>query len=259
MAATIGKRLGELHVVMASPTDDPAFSPEPASQEDVASWVTETQTLLTEALDILERHLQGLDRDGHSLAEQLLARREKLLKAVGKIVGKKARALRTRIHGDFHLGQVLVGQLDAYLIDFEGEPARPVDERRRKMSPFRDVAGLLRSLSYAGAAAMPSEATALPANDRRRVLLESFSAHARERFMQAYRHEIASAPTPLADAATEGALIDLFLVEKAAYEIRYEAANRPSWLILPVRGLSALAGRLLGDTNASAASDVEQG
>jgi len=258
MAATIGKRLGELHVVMASPTDDPAFAPEPASQEDVASWVTETQTLLTEALDILERHLQGLDRDGHSLAEQLLARRERLLKAVGKIVGKKARALRTRIHGDFHLGQVLVGQMDAYLIDFEGEPARPVDERRRKMSPFRDVAGLLRSLSYAGAAAMPSEATALPANDRRRVLLESFSAHARERFMQAYRHEVAAAPIPLADVATEGALIDLFLVEKAAYEIRYEAANRPSWLILPVRGLSALAGRLLGDTSASAASDVEQ-
>ncbi|MCY0386431.1 maltose alpha-D-glucosyltransferase [Robbsia sp. Bb-Pol-6] len=256
MVGSIGKRLGELHALLAQPSDNPAFAPEVASAADIKGWVDETHALLSESLDILTHSLDKLDPDGRALAESLLARRVKLLAAVGKIVGKKPQALKTRIHGDFHLGQVLVAQLDAYLIDFEGEPARPVDERRRKMSPFRDVAGLLRSLSYAGAAAMPAELAPLPATDRRRALLERFSARAREHFLEAYRQEIAKAPQPLADAATEGALIDLFLVEKAAYEIRYEAANRPTWLNLPIRGLAALAARLLGDTSTSAASDV---
>ena len=256
LAGAIGKRLGELHALLASPTDDPAFAPETASAAEVKGWVDETRALLVEALDVLERNLDSLDREGHSLAESLLARRDRLIEAVGRIVGKQPKALKMRIHGDFHLGQVLVAQLDAYLIDFEGEPARSVDERRRKMSPFRDVAGLLRSLSYAGAAAMPAELAPLPANDRRRVLLEQFSARARDRFISSYREEIAKAPQALADDKTESALIDLFLVEKAAYEIRYEAANRPSWLVLPVRGLAALAARLLGDTSESAASDI---
>jgi maltose alpha-D-glucosyltransferase/alpha-amylase len=217
--------------------------------------VEETRASLISALDVLKNSIESLDDDGRGLAESLLARREKLVAAVSNIVGKKPHALRTRIHGDFHLGQVLVSQLDAYLIDFEGEPARPVEERRRKMSPFRDVAGLLRSLSYAGAAAMPSESTPLPANDRRRVLLERFTAAARDTFLHAYRAEIAKAPQALADERTEAALIDLFLVEKAAYEIRYEAANRPAWLHLPVRGLAALASRLLGDTSQSDGDD----
>lgn len=259
MAATIGTRLGELHVILAAPSDDPAFSPEVASASDVKGWISETVTQLDDALDTLSRHVDALDDDARALATTLLARRKDLVRAVKGIVGDKPVALRTRIHGDFHLGQILVAQLDAYLIDFEGEPARSVADRRRKMSPYRDVAGLLRSLSYAGAAALTAtanETAQLPSNDRRRMLLEAFSARARDRFLEAYRTAIASAAQPLADARTEAALIDLFLVEKAAYEIRYEAANRPTWLALPLRGLAALAARLLGDTDTNAASDV---
>jgi maltose alpha-D-glucosyltransferase/alpha-amylase len=259
MAATIGTRLGELHVILAAPSDDPAFAPEVASVRDVKGWIDETVSQLDDALDTLSHHVAALDDDTRALATTLLARRKDLSKAVRGIVGEKPLALRTRIHGDFHLGQILVAQMDAYLIDFEGEPARSVADRRRKMSPYRDVAGLLRSLSYAGAAALTAtanETAQLPSNDRRRTLLEAFSARARDRFLEAYRTAIAAAAQPLADAQTEAALIDLFLVEKAAYEIRYEAANRPSWLALPLRGLAALAARLLGDTDASAASDV---
>jgi maltose alpha-D-glucosyltransferase/alpha-amylase len=157
--------------------------------------------------------------------------------------------LRIRIHGDFHLGQVLVAQGDAYLIDFEGEPARSLEERRQKSSPLRDVAGLMRSLSYASAAAQSTtEAAPQQTADRKRALFDRFRAHATDAFLVQYRAAVADAPTPLVAPEAEQALLDLFLIEKAAYEIRYEAANRPTWLNLPVRGLAALTSRLLGDT-----------
>jgi maltose alpha-D-glucosyltransferase/alpha-amylase len=168
---------------------------------------------------------------------------------VGKLVSSDAGALRTRIHGDFHLGQVLVAQGDAYLIDFEGEPARTLEERRQKSSPLRDVAGLMRSLSYASAAAQSTtESAPQQTADRKRALFDRFRAHATQTFLTEYRAAIADAPTPLVSPEAEQALLDLFLIEKAAYEIRYEAANRPTWLSLPVRGLAALTSRLLGDT-----------
>jgi maltose alpha-D-glucosyltransferase / alpha-amylase len=157
--------------------------------------------------------------------------------------------LRTRIHGDFHLGQVLVAQGDAYLIDFEGEPARSLDERRQKSSPMRDVAGLLRSYSYASAAAQSTtESAPQQTADRKRALFDRFRVYAAESFLGEYRAAVAAAAQPLVAPASEQGLLDLFLIEKAAYEIRYEAANRPTWLSLPVRGLAALASRMLGDT-----------
>jgi maltose alpha-D-glucosyltransferase/alpha-amylase len=144
---------------------------------------------------------------------------------------------------------VLVAQGDAFLIDFEGEPARTLEERRQKSSPMRDVAGLLRSLSYASAAAQSTtESAPQQTADRKRALFDRFRGYATESFLQEYRAAVANAPQPLVSPAAEQALLDLFLIEKAAYEIRYEAANRPTWLSLPVRGLAALTARLLGDT-----------
>ena len=174
-----------------------------------------------------------------------------LMDAVKKLVADDADALCIRIHGDFHLGQVLMAQGDAYLIDFEGEPARPLDERRRKTSPLRDVAGLLRSLSYASAAAQSTTESA-PAQtaDRKRALFERLRVNAEESFLLQYREAVAQSPEPIAGESTYAALLDLFLIEKAAYEIRYEAANRPTWIGLPLRGLASLASRLLGDTGA---------
>jgi maltose alpha-D-glucosyltransferase/alpha-amylase len=144
-----------------------------------------------------------------------------------------------------------MAQGDAYLIDFEGEPARALDERRRKTSPLRDVAGLLRSLSYASAAAQSTTENA-PAQtaDRKRALFERLRAHAEESFLLQYKEAVAQSPEPIAGEKTYAALLDLFLIEKAAYEIRYEAANRPTWIGLPLRGLASLASRLLGDTGA---------
>ncbi|WP_322104630.1 maltose alpha-D-glucosyltransferase [Paraburkholderia sp. J41] len=249
----IGKRLGELHAALASPTDDDAFAPEPANENDVRAWIADAKKMLNEALDIVAQHTgddkHTLDDDARDLARSLIDRREALLQKVDDMVPLDAKASRIRIHGDFHLGQVLLSQGDAYLIDFEGEPARPLDYRRAKTSPLRDVAGLLRSLSYAGAAAQSTTENApMQTADRKRTLLERFRGQAAETFLSQYRAAIAEAPVTLVGASHEQALLDLFLIEKAAYEIRYEAANRPTWLALPVRGLAAIAARVLGLT-----------
>ncbi|MBX6742895.1 MAG: alpha-amylase, partial [Acetobacteraceae bacterium] len=152
------------------------------------------------------------------------------------------------LHGDFHLGQVLVAQGDAIIVDFEGEPARALEERRAKGSPLRDVAGLLRSFDYAASVATTNEAsataTAAP-TERRAALIGRWQHEASAAFLSAYRGVAAEAPDPWVPAAAEAALLDLFLLEKAAYEIRYEAANRPTWIGVPLRGLVALVDRLV--------------
>ncbi|MFD1554288.1 maltose alpha-D-glucosyltransferase [Paraburkholderia silviterrae] len=249
----IGKRLGELHAALSTPTDDPAFAPEPATRDDVGQWIVDTKTMLAEALDIVAQHAgenaHTLDDDARELARSLVERRDLLMAKVDELVPLDASTLRIRIHGDFHLGQVLVANGDAWLIDFEGEPARSLEYRRAKQCSLRDVAGLLRSLSYAGAAAQSStESAPQQITERKHALFERFRGHAAETFLSQYRAAVSQAPLSLVSATHEQALLDLFLVEKAAYEIRYEAANRPSWLHLPIRGLAALASRMLGLT-----------
>jgi maltose alpha-D-glucosyltransferase/alpha-amylase len=203
---------------------------------------------LDPALDVLRR-AEDLPEPDKEVAEGLLARADALRGAVSRLAQSAAGALKTRVHGDFHLGQVLVAQGDAVIVDFEGEPVRSLEERRAKGSPLRDVAGLLRSFDYAASVAAATEAsataTAAP-SDRRRALLERWQAEATDAFLRAYRAAEAGAPDRWVPSEGEEALLDLFLIEKAAYEVRYEAANRPTWIGLPLRGLAALAARVAG-------------
>jgi maltose alpha-D-glucosyltransferase/alpha-amylase len=144
----------------------------------------------------------------------------------------------TRIHGDFHLGQVLVASGDVYIIDFEGEPGRPLAERRAKASPLRDVAGLLRSFDYAAAATLdPKRITGVQVpQEQRAEFVRRLRDGAKRAFLDAYRASSA--------AADNAELLDFFLIEKAAYELAYEAANRPAWMPIPIEGLAALVRRL---------------
>jgi maltose alpha-D-glucosyltransferase/alpha-amylase len=175
-----------------------------------------------------------------------LAQEEDLHDTVRRLIQNVRGALNTRIHGDFHLGQVLVVQGDAFIIDFEGEPARSMSERRAKSSPIRDVAGLLRSFDYIAAAAAPGRTAATESvQERRQELLERFREEAAATFLNAYRTVLHEAEHPWIAQDSEQALLDLFLLEKAAYEIRYETANRPTWLTIPLRGLHRIAQRLL--------------
>jgi maltose alpha-D-glucosyltransferase / alpha-amylase len=148
----------------------------------------------------------------------------------------------TRIHGDFHLGQVLVASGEAYIIDFEGEPSRPLAERRAKSSPLRDAAGLLRSFDYAAATITEGDSvsTAYVPEELRNEFIARFHIGVIRAFMSAYGAAVGGRRDP-----ANRALLDLFLIEKAAYEIGYEAANRPMWLRVPLAGLCRLARRVL--------------
>ncbi len=249
-ANSVGTRLAELHAVLARPSDDPAFAPEPAGAADAMAWASEIKAQLAAGMKAIAAVETWADEIAAADAKRLTDSHPALDAAIDRLSASVQGALKTRIHGDFHLGQILVVQGDAFLIDFEGEPARPLDDRRAKASPLRDVAGMIRSLDYARAVAMQSRATLTPqVAENRATMLNRFHSESVSAFLDAYRaaHDAAGRAEQgrrWASAESESALLDLFLLQKAAYEVCYEAANRVSWLPVPLRGLAELAGRL---------------
>jgi maltose alpha-D-glucosyltransferase/alpha-amylase len=246
-AASIGRRLAELHAVLSSPDPSPDFDPEPARPKDVTQWIDATLEQLRTACELLRGVTQWPDDATQSRAATIIAKESEVSKKLRQTAHTAAGGLRTRIHGDFHLGQVLVAQGDCYIIDFEGEPARPLAERRQKSSPLRDVAGLLRSFDYAASSAEPGRvAASAQTSERRGQLLERFRSDASAAFLNAYRDILMHAPHRWIEDEAMIPLLDLFMIEKAAYEIRYEAMNRPGWIGIPVRGLAEIIDRLQG-------------
>jgi len=207
----LGRRTAELHRALATPTADPAFGAEPIDRDDVAAWATALERQVRAAQAAAPRHaLPGVPAGAG--------------RAFAGLVG----LAKTRHHGDFHLGQTLAVRDgdDFVLIDFEGEPLRPLAERRRKHTPLRDVAGMLRSFAYAAAT------TTRSGRD-----VGGWETAARAAFVEGYRAAAgAVAFLPASEAAFAHAVAALEL-EKAAYEVVYEANNRPDWLEIPVRGV----------------------
>jgi maltose alpha-D-glucosyltransferase/alpha-amylase len=224
-----------MHAVLAQPTDDPDFAPETASEADAASWAETVSERLATAFDRLEDRAFAEEADA-DLGRRLLAAKDGLFGAARRLAAKAQGSARTRIHGDLHLGQVLVSAGDVTFIDFEGEPTRPLAERRAKSSPLRDVAGVLRSFDYAAAVA-EAEAPAESREGHARAveLMSDFRRRAPRAFLDGYA---------AGGGRADGPLLELFLLEKAAYEVAYEADNRPDWLRVPLKGLAALADRL---------------
>jgi maltose alpha-D-glucosyltransferase / alpha-amylase len=244
-ARTLGRRLGEMHAVLAQASDNQAFAPEPAAAQDVQGWREHACAELQRALDILGRQASLGEREA-DLAARLTRDRKKLLGRMKELAAGDASAIKIRIHGDMHLGQVLVAGADTQIIDFEGEPSKSIEQRRDKASPLRDLAGVIRSFDYAAAKVARGRAAAAPEMEARAAnLLQRFRNEAASALLAGYAVGAADA-LPRIDAD----LLDLFTVEKAAYEIGYEAANRPDWLSVPLTGLAQLADRLLGGPNA---------
>ncbi|WP_110970149.1 maltose alpha-D-glucosyltransferase [Pseudomonas huaxiensis] len=242
-AALLGQRLGEMHQALALPSDDPAFQTRVSDGQDSQRWGEQIAEQLRTALDLLVQHRDQLDGESQALVADLEQQREGLLREVGQLAQQAEGGLVMRVHGDLHLGQVLVVQGDAYLIDFEGEPARPLDERRARHSPYKDVSGVLRSFDYAAAMALrgAAGAGALPDNvQARQRVARRYLHQSRHAFVQAYGLATASLPHAWAQDGGEQAALELFSLEKAAYEIAYEAENRPSWLAVPLHGLHGL-------------------
>jgi maltose alpha-D-glucosyltransferase/alpha-amylase len=242
LANTIGRQLGTMHRILAKPTDDPAFAPRMATREDVEAWIERATGLLALAFDAIAGRKTWDNEAAEADAKALLSVRDALDRILRDIGRHAEGTLVSRIHGDFHLGQVLVASGDAYIIDFEGEPARPLEERRRKASPLRDVAGLMRSIDYAAAAvADPKNLVASRISPgRRHRLVARLREGAQKAFLRGYRGATAGLPN-----LKSKELLDFFLIEKAAYEVGYEAANRPTWLAIPVGGLARISARLL--------------
>ena len=244
-AANIGKRLGELHALLAQPSDEPDFAPELADPV-LADWADGAIEQIDMAILLLSRMTDWPDEATQAKAKSLIDNADRLRDAARRLAKGGVGALQTRVHGDFHLGQVLVVQGDAVIIDFEGEPARTMAQRRSKSSPLRDVAGLLRSLDYAAAAAAPGRVAASEqASLRRQSELQRWLARASETFMEAYQTVLNAAEPRWVSTTSEAALLDLFLLEKAAYEIKYEVTNRPAWIGIPLGGMYTIAARLL--------------
>jgi maltose alpha-D-glucosyltransferase/alpha-amylase len=245
-SAAIGTRLGELHVALAKDTDEEAFKPEWATKDDVVASRRTVTEQIGQSLTILEGAVGGLEGELAETAKSLIARRDELIDHASRLTEATKGTLKTRHHGDFHLGQILVAESDAYIIDFEGEPTRTLGERRAKTNPLRDVAGLLRSLSYLAAAAdMDREVVSEVDDIRHRQLITRFIELAEPAFLQAYFTAVEASDALMQSNESREEVLDLFLLEKAAYEVAYEVRSRPHWLPLPLAGFSAIASRLL--------------
>ncbi|MGQ9368857.1 maltose alpha-D-glucosyltransferase [Azospirillum sp. A39] len=244
LAATLGQRTAEMHRAFALETGDPAFDPEPVSADDVRTWIARARAQAEKAFSALSGAMERLGGDTRQDVERLLQRRDEVIGRLGELADHPLRAVKTRIHGDYHLGQVLRAQNDFYIIDFEGEPAKPLEERRAKRSPLVDVAGMLRSFNYAAwSAVFRLDEQALEQGAAPSRLQEGARDWERRTvvsFLSAYRATIEGCPSWPDDEESGKRLLALFLMEKALYEIAYEAANRPGWLCIPVKGVLGL-------------------
>jgi maltose alpha-D-glucosyltransferase/alpha-amylase len=244
-ARTLGRRLGEMHAVLAQPTNNPDFAPQTTTAEDAAAWRAQTIAELDHAMSILASQ-QGLDEADASLASELISKHADLTARLDGLARGAEGSQQTRIHGDLHLGQVLVTGGDVQIIDFEGEPKKPLAQRRAKSSPLRDVAGLIRSFDYAAAQVARSRTNAGTEGEARASdLLLRFRADATAALLAGYSEGAGDALPPL-----DTGLLEVFTIEKAAYEIGYEVANRPAWLSVPLRGLAELTRRALAEVPA---------
>ena len=240
-AHRLGQRVGELHAAFARPADDPAFAPEPVGADEVAQWVQRVYEDAEATLRLLSQQRDRLPEAQGAAAEELLLHGPTLLERVRRTQVKAPNFMKTRYHGDLHLGQVLLTGQDFLIVDFEGEPARPLTERRAKHSPLRDVAGMVRSLDYAAALAVENNHEQ---PEEKRVAIEkalrAWQEETTQAFLSGYRQANVDLPSLPRDAQTWQKLLELFLIEKALYELRYEINMRPDWVGVPLHGLMAL-------------------
>ena len=227
----LGAVTGGLHAALASDHRDEDFRPEPVGHDDVARWAGDIARELA-ASDVRAR----LGADGAQTADAVP-------RALAALDGLPGETVKIRVHGDYHLGQVLKTTDDFVIIDFEGEPARPLGERRQKQPALRDVAGMLRSLDYA----VHAIAFRRPESERATALvaLTAWEARARDAFLAGYLDTVTESTVPLVPATAEAlrSAVAPFELQKAAYELRYELDNRPEWVAIPLAGIRRILDR----------------
>ncbi|WP_213805018.1 maltose alpha-D-glucosyltransferase [Granulicella sp. dw_53] len=243
-ARRLGQRTAEMHLALATPTNDPAFHAEAFTAADMASDAQRIEEQISRSLSALKRGMSQLAESTTDGAALVLSRRIELLSRVQAIASASPEEAgqRIRIHGDYHLGQVLRSRGDYVILDFEGEPARPLNVRRAKQSPLKDVAGMLRSFSYAAYAGLNAFAQRRPDDAKNlepwtRLWQNAVSTE----FLQAYQQAMNSTNSKLLPQPQQAqVLLNAYLLEKSLYELLYELDNRPLWVRIPLAGILAL-------------------
>jgi len=240
-ARLLGRRTAEFHGALSSPTRDRAFQPVSMTQEYLQSLAESCTNHARDALRQLGEARPSLPAAAAEEAGEVLSIGTALLGRFELLEGIRGRPVRTRIHGDYHLGQVLRVEDDFILLDFEGEPLRSLEERREKASPLRDVAGMLRSFGYlAQSIALEppgSPPAGRPHDDPRATTFEAWMCSS---FLGAYLQTASGAPFLPDDPAELQTLLDAFILDKAFYELGYELNNRPTWVGIPLRGILSI-------------------
>jgi len=242
----LGKRTAEMHLALASNHDAPSFAPEAFTPFYQRSLYQSMRNLTERNLGLLKKRLDVVPEDEREGARALAGKRSEILERFRVILGRPITALRTRVHGDYHLGQVLRSGADFVIIDFEGEPAVPLGTRRLKRCPLRDAAGMVRSFHYAAHHGLRSlvERGTVRAEEREvfEPWVENWYVWASASFLRGYLEASEGAAfLPEDDEELEG-LLTVYLLEKAIYELGYELNNRPDWVHLPLAGISQLLG-----------------
>jgi maltose alpha-D-glucosyltransferase/alpha-amylase len=234
-ATMLGRRTAEMHLALSRGSDDPDLVPEPITPADLARLSEEFRREARSVFDVLKENLPRLPDENVDAASLALSRRQGVIERFRKLENMRFDGLKIRIHGDYHLGQVLSVKNDFVILDFEGEPARPLAERRAKHSPVKDVAGMLRSFSYAAQVSLLNLASRRPDESNRvepwvRVLERWTSAM----FLKAYLETAAGTPLLPPDRGQIRTLLESYLLDKALYELLYELNNRPAWIRIPL-------------------------
>ena len=241
MVALLGKRTGEFHRALYSASGDPAFAPEPFTLLYQRSVYQSMRSSAKKTLQLLSANLAQLPEELRPEAQAVLASEQRIMAILHRFTLKKFSAWKTRIHGDYHLGQVLYTGNDFVLIDFEGEPIKSLSERRLKQSPLRDVAGMMRSFHYAAYASFRQRgqvrAEDVPFLEPR---LEAWYRHISQLFLACYQSTMAGSGILPEEPEQAEVMLQSYLLDKAIYELGYELNNRPDWLFIPLRGVLAL-------------------
>jgi maltose alpha-D-glucosyltransferase/alpha-amylase len=245
-AELMGQRTAELHRVLASDPEDPAFTPEPFGALYQRSLIQSMRNLARQSLQLLRRKLKDLPEGVREEAHKVASLEPELLRRTREPFERKVGAMRIRVHGDLHLGQILYTGRDFVLIDFEGEPARSLSERRLKRSPLRDVAGMIRSFQYAAQSALLKRMAGGQLRKEDEPVLvpwvRAWESWASAAFLACYLRTLGSSPLLPSSREELGRLLDAYLIEKALYELGYELNNRPDWVHIPLRGILRLSG-----------------
>jgi maltose alpha-D-glucosyltransferase / alpha-amylase len=243
-ARILGVRTAEMHIALTDDKSGPEFIPEPYTEHYRLGLYHGLLSLANRSFQLLRQRISMLEEATASEAKWLLDHEEVLRRRFAAFRSTRIETTRIRHHGDFHLGQVLYTGQDFVIIDFEGEPARPLSERRIKRSPVRDVAGMIRSFQYAAYAALFGQVPGLvprrESMERVTEAAELWTAWVSASYLEGYVSKAMGQAFIPSDPGQLRLLVDVFLLEKAIYEVAYELNNRPEWVRIPLAGITKL-------------------